>query len=92
MTLVEMLVVVGVGCLMLMGMVIVFANSTRSFATVTGPRSLPFGTRISIEGLGERVVEDRQARRFDNQFDVFFPDHQSAKAFGKRKLQVRILN
>ena len=59
--------------------------------TVAGPRSIPFGTRVLIEGVGERVVQDRLARKYDGRFDVFFASHKEALRFGKRTLKVRIL-
>lgn len=60
--------------------------------TVAGPRAVRFGTRVLIEGVGVRVVEDRLARKFDGRWDVFYDDHAAAKAFGKRKLRVTILS
>jgi 3D (Asp-Asp-Asp) domain-containing protein len=63
--------------------------------TGAGPRSIPFGTRVRIEGVGERVVQDRLAKRFDNRFDVFFGSdeqaHGKALRFGKRTLKVEVL-
>lgn len=60
--------------------------------TVAGPRAIPFGTIVEIEGVGRRVVEDRTARRFDGRWDVFFASHEDARRFGKRRLTVRILS
>lgn len=60
-------------------------------ATVAGPRNLPLGTRIYIDGgIGYRTVTDRTARRFDGRFDVYFRSHSGAKKFGKRKLKIKI--
>ena len=59
--------------------------------TVAGPRSIPFGTRVWIEGVGVRVVQDRLARKYDGRFDLYFSSHADALRFGKRTLQVRIL-
>ena len=59
--------------------------------TVAGPRSIPFGTRVWIEGVGERVVQDRLARKYDGRFDVFFASHKEALRFGKRSLKVKVL-
>src|SRR5882762_8850665 len=56
--------------------------------TAAGPRALPFGTKLVIEGVGERIVEDRQSKRFDDRIDIFMADHQSAVKFGVRKLHV----
>lgn len=59
--------------------------------TVAGPRSIPFGTRVWIDGVGERVVQDRLARKYDSRFDLYFASHADALRFGKRQLKVRIL-
>lgn len=58
--------------------------------TVAGPRKLPFGTKVHIEGVGWRVVQDRLAKRYDNRFDVFFSRHADARRFGIRKAQVKV--
>lgn len=58
--------------------------------TVAAPRRIKFGTILHIEGVGVRVVQDRQARRYDSRFDVFFNNHNDAMEFGKQKLQVTI--
>jgi 3D (Asp-Asp-Asp) domain-containing protein len=63
--------------------------------TVAGPRKLPFGTKVQIEGLGTYIVQDRTARRHDGVFDVFVGSdkgaHQRAIKFGRQKLKVTIL-
>ena len=56
--------------------------------TIAAPRAIKFGTVLHIEGVGDRIVEDRLAKRFDNRIDVFFATHAEAKRFGIRKLQV----
>lgn len=60
--------------------------------TCAAPRRIPFGTRLQIEGLGVRVVQDRLSRKFDHRIDVFFRTHQEAKRFGKRTLKVTTVN
>ena len=58
--------------------------------TVAAARSIPLGTRIHIEGIGWRIVEDRTARRYDGRVDVYFKSHNDALQFGKRKLQITV--
>lgn len=53
--------------------------------TIAAPRRIPFGTRLWIEGLGWRVVQDRLAKRYDNRIDVFVNNHHAALAFGKQR-------
>lgn len=57
--------------------------------TVAGPRSMPFGTVLHIEGIGKRVVQDRLHQRYDSRIDIYMSDHQKAKRFGKKVLTVR---
>lgn len=59
--------------------------------TVAAPRSIPFGTRVKIEGVGIRIVQDRLAKRYDHRIDLFMSNHKQALAWGKRKLRVQIL-
>ena len=58
--------------------------------TVAAARSIPLGTRIHIEGLGWRTVEDRTAKRFDGRVDVYFESHAEALKFGKQQRTVKI--
>ena len=53
---------------------------------------VPFGTKVYIEGVGERVVQDRGGAIKDNRIDLFFDDHQSAMNFGRQTKKVTILN
>lgn len=55
--------------------------------------SLPFGTKLYIEGYGEVVVQDRIAEwvteKYDDKvIDVYFNDHSEALEFGVKNLSV----
>ena len=52
--------------------------------TIAAPRSIPFGTKVKIEGLGTRVVQDRLSKKYDNRIDVYFNSHKDALKFGKK--------
>ncbi len=58
--------------------------------TVAAPRSIPFGTRLEIQDLGSRMVEDRAHEKFDHRIDVFMASHKKAKEFGVKKLKVTV--
>jgi len=60
--------------------------------TVAGPRSVPFGTRVFITGLGWRTVQDRTSRRYDGRWDVYFRSHRDAKQFGISRRTIQIQN
>jgi len=49
---------------------------------------LPRGTKIEIEGLGERIVEDTGSAVKGNHIDVFFDSHEEALQFGLQTLDV----
>lgn len=55
------------------------------------PALIPFGTRLAIEGLGERVVEDAGGAIQGHRLDVFFESHREARSFGRRWLEVRVV-
>ena len=55
---------------------------------------LPMGTKIRIpEMFGNKifVVEDRMARRHTEKVDIWFPTKQEAKTFGRKKLQIEVI-
>ena len=58
--------------------------------TVAASRSIPLGTKIHIDGIGWRTVEDRTARRFDGRVDIYFRSHAEALKFGKQQRTVKI--
>jgi 3D (Asp-Asp-Asp) domain-containing protein len=58
--------------------------------TVASSRSIPFGTKILINGH-TYIVQDRLAKRYDSRVDIYFTKHTDALKFGKQKLTVTIL-
>ena len=60
--------------------------------TVAMDKSMPFGTKIYIDGVGERIVQDRGGAIKGNRIDLYFDDHQSALNFGRQIKEVTILN
>lgn len=65
-------------------------HTPKQGVTVAASRSIPFGTKLYIDGVGWRTVQDRLARKFDNRVDVFFTNHKEALQFGKQKRKVTI--
>ena len=59
--------------------------------TVATDKSIPFGTKIYIEGVGERIVQDRGSAIKGNRIDLYFENHQEANSFGRQKRKVTIL-
>jgi 3D (Asp-Asp-Asp) domain-containing protein len=53
-------------------------------------RSIPFGTHILIEGLGEFVVEDRIGH--GSEFDIFTSSCAEARRFGRQHRRVTIMH
>ena len=60
--------------------------------TVAMDKSIPFGTKIYIDGVGERIVQDRGGAIKGNKIDLYFDTHQEALSFGRQTRQVTILN
>jgi 3D (Asp-Asp-Asp) domain-containing protein len=57
---------------------------------VACPRTLPFGTKVKIQG---RIYEctDRMAKKYNDRFDIWHPTKGDALAWGKQTLAVEIL-
>lgn len=53
---------------------------------------MPFGTKIYIDGVGERIVQDRGGAIKSNRIDLYFDSHQEALNFGRQTKEVTILN
>lgn len=58
--------------------------------TISAPRSVPFGTRVELAGIGRRIVQDRTSLRYDHRWDVFVSSHEKAKRLGIKKVMVTI--
>lgn len=52
---------------------------------------LPVGTVIELEGLGQRIVQDRGGSIKGNKLDLFVNNHQDAINFGIQYLKVYIV-
>ena len=59
--------------------------------TVAGPRWIPLGTKVWIEGVGERIVEDRTHIRFNGRYDVFMDSEAECLEWGIQQ-RVVIIN
>ena len=59
--------------------------------TVAMDKSMPFGTKIYIDGVGERIVQDRGGAIKGNRIDLYFDSHQDALNFGRQTKQVTII-
>lgn len=69
------------------------ANGKLPVADVTcaGPRCLPLGTKVYVEGVGLRTVTDRTARRYDGRVDLFYGDRGAALRWGKQERKVWVV-
>gem|GEM_PF-1364220 len=59
--------------------------------TVAAASNILFGTRIWIEGYGERVVQDRGGAIGLNRLDVYVNTHEEALSHGSRTIQIWFL-
>ena len=67
-------------------------KATEGVTIAADTNKLPFGTRVYIEDVGERVVQDRGGAIKGNRIDLYFSDHQSALNFGRQTKKIAILN
>lgn len=56
------------------------------------PRIIPLGTRLFIPGYGEAIAADTGGAIRGNHIDLCMESYSSAMAFGRRTIQVYILN
>lgn len=67
-------------------------SKTKPMRTIAADKSIPFGTRIMLEGFDAIfVVEDRGGRIKGNRIDICFATQDEAIKFGKKKLAAVIL-
>jgi 3D (Asp-Asp-Asp) domain-containing protein len=69
---------------------------TRRGVVAVDPRRIPLGSSIHVRGLrgvrdGIYAAADTGAAVRNNEIDVFIPDCRAAKAFGRQRVQVRIV-
>ncbi|MGE0680147.1 MAG: 3D domain-containing protein [Candidatus Binatia bacterium] len=55
------------------------------------PRVIPFGTKIYIEGLGERIAEDSGASVKGRRLDIFLSTSEHCRNFGVQTRDVKIM-
>lgn len=59
--------------------------------TIACPPELPFGTKVHIDTVGDRVCEDRGGAIKGKIIDLYIADRNKVWEFGRRKLKVTIL-
>jgi 3D (Asp-Asp-Asp) domain-containing protein len=57
----------------------------------TDPEVIPLGTKIWVEGYGEAVAEDTGGLVKGNIIDLYFPTESECWEFGRRQVEVRVL-
>jgi 3D (Asp-Asp-Asp) domain-containing protein len=64
----------------------------RANHTAACPSSMAFGTRLEIEGVGERVCSDRGGKITEGRLDIYITELNDAQAFGRQRLNVRVID
>ena len=54
------------------------------------PHVIPYGSRVSIEGMGTYIAEDCGGGVKQDHIDIYFDTHEKAVAFGTKRLYVTI--
>ena len=54
------------------------------------PSVIPYGSEVSIEGMGTYIAEDCGGKVNNNHIDIFFNTHEEALQFGTKRLYVTI--
>lgn len=68
-------------------------QAAEGITVATDWKTIPEGTRVYIDGIGERISEDKPSRRIIQKYegkiiDLFFYDHQAALEFGVQQREV----
>lgn len=70
-------------------------TQTRRGVVAADPKVLPLGSTIQVEGAGEHsgtyTVEDTGAAVRGHKIDIYVPDRKKAKHFGRKKVEVKVL-
>ena len=68
-------------------------HTPRQGITCAAPKAFKFGARLNIEGIGERVVQDRMSVRYrlGHFLDIYFERHHDALLFGRQLLEVTVI-
>jgi 3D (Asp-Asp-Asp) domain-containing protein len=69
------------------------ASGSRCRYGVVACNFLPIGTRIRLEGFGNKVfvVEDRMHRRFSSRIDIWMASNHKAVKFGKKTIKYYVV-
>ena len=67
------------------------AKATEGVTIAADTNVLPMGTRVYIEGLGYRVVQDRGGAIQGAKIDIFYQNHNDALQFGRKTVEVTII-
>jgi len=55
------------------------------------PHVIPLGSKIHIEGVGERIAEDSGGRIKGKKLDLFLPSVEHCRRFGVRLREVQVI-
>ena len=71
-------------------------QAAEGITIATDWKTIPEGTRVYIDGIGERIAEDKPSSRIVEKYDgkiidLFFYDHQDALEFGVQQKEVWII-
>lgn len=66
------------------------SGTTVHKGTMACPAQYPFGTKISIQGRGSYICEDRGGKIKGNHFDMWFESREEALLWGKRTVVATI--
>jgi 3D (Asp-Asp-Asp) domain-containing protein len=64
--------------------------AAHSKGVAVDPRQIPLGSRLDIPGVGSWLPADDVGGAIKgNRIDIRFPTHAEARAFGKKRLEIR---
>lgn len=67
-------------------------NNPNKNVIAVDPNVIPLGSRVEIQGMGTFIAGDTGGAITGNKIDIFMPNRSDALAFGRRTVQIRILD
>lgn len=67
------------------------SNKRVRVGMIAAHSSIPFGTKLHIEGMGEFTVEDRGGDITEGRLDIYMESQEEALKFGRQKRKVQFL-
>lgn len=67
-------------------------NNPNAKVIAVDPSVIPLGSRVEVKGYGTYLAADIGGAINGNKIDIFIPDTNKVRSFGRRTVEVRVLD